>query len=110
MLKSKYMRVVTFLCLLLSSCANFRYTVDGDQVTFYLKKPDAKAVVLYCSNNGFVEGFELERQGGAWQLTLPADRPFRYFYKVDGVVFLPACPLRERDDFGSENCVFTGDM
>ncbi len=109
-MKSIYMGVVTFLCLLLSSCATFRYNVNGDQVTLYLKKPHAKGVVLFSSLNGFVEGFELERQEKVWQLTLPADRPFRYFYKVDGVVFLPACPMRERDDFGSENCVFTRDM
>lgn len=100
---------VTLLCLLLSSCATFRYTVIEDQVTLYLKKPHARSVVLYCSLNGF-DGLELKRQGGTWQLTLPADRPFQYFYKVDGVIFLPSCPMKESDDFGSENCVFAEKM
>ena len=109
-MKSKYIGVITFLCLLLSSCATFRYSVVGDQVTLYLKKPHAQSVVLYYSLNGFVEGLELKRQGGSWQVTLPADRPFHYFYKVDGVVFLPSCPARENDDFGSENCVFIEGM
>lgn len=100
---------VIFL-LLLSSCATFRYTVTDEQVTLFLEKSHARSVVLYCSLNGFVEGFELKQQRGVWQLTLPAERPFTYFYKVDGVVFLPPCPVRESDDFGSESCVFTRDV
>ena len=27
-------------------------------------------------------------------------------YLVDGKPFLPSCTMKERDDFGSENCIF----
>ena len=43
---------------------------------------------------------------GIWEISVPGDLEFRYFFMVDGVVYLPECEYREADDFGSENCIF----
>ena len=96
---------LTLFCLAFSSCSTHFYKVTGNDVTLYLKKPQAKEVVFFCSLNGY-QGQELRQQNGLWLLTLPADTSFKYFYRVDGVICLPSCPLKEKDDFGSDNCIF----
>jgi hypothetical protein len=42
-----------------------------------------------------------------WKVTLSRLNEFKYFYLVDGKAYLPDCRLRENDDFGSNNCVFS---
>jgi hypothetical protein len=103
-MKLFYLGLVLF-CLALSSCSTHFYKVTGNDVTLYLEKPQAKDVVLFYSLNGYL-GQELRQQDGLWQLTLPANISFKYFYRVDGEIFLPSCPMKEKDDFGSENCIF----
>jgi hypothetical protein len=41
---------------------------------------------------------------------VPKDVEFRYFYIVDGVVYVPLCTSEEYDDFGSEICIYVPDM
>ncbi len=45
-----------------------------------------------------------------WRVTLPGEYEFTYFYMIDGKPFLPPCRFTEKDDFGSENCIFVPDM
>ena len=45
-----------------------------------------------------------------WLVTIPAGSEFTYFYIADGAVYLPPCCFTEKDDFGSENCLFIPDM
>ena len=91
--------------LLLAGCATHTYQRHNGVVTLYLDAPAGRQVALACSRDGFVPR-PARRHYGRWEVTLPADSPFRYFYLVDGVVFVPPCRLREKDDFGAENCVF----
>lgn len=95
----------TILCLAFSSCSNHFYKVNGERLTLSLEKPEAQSVLFFSSLSGY-EGKKLLQQKGVWELTLPANRPFRYFYRVDGEIFLPPCHMKEKDDFGSENCIF----
>ena len=37
---------------------------------------------------------------------MPAGETFRYFYRVDDTPFVPDCPMKEKDDFGFENCIY----
>ena len=103
------MRPRFFFCLLwffsLSACAAHSYRIHGNEVTLVLRRPDAKSVMLATS----LDGFNLQPAAAvshAWAVTLPADKGFRYFYQVDGEIVVPDCALKERDDFGSENCIF----
>lgn len=93
------------ILLVLAGCATHSHQMDGGIVTLYLDVPANRQVSLACSRDGFVP-HPARREFGRWTVSLPADGPFRYFYLVDGRVYVPPCRLREKDDFGAENCVF----
>jgi hypothetical protein len=93
------------MCLVIAGCASHHCQVSGPQVKVYLKKPEAGTVQFACSLDDY-QPHEAREVGGQWVVTLPADRAFRYFYIVDGTAFVPPCRLREKDDFGAENCIF----
>ena len=94
-----------FLGVLLSGCGTHTYRIDGNDMTLILRKPEAKSVELACSLDGF-NPRPAQNIAGRWEVTLPAGEGFKYFYRVDGVPFVPDCPMKENDDFGSENCIF----
>ncbi len=91
--------------LMLAACGGQRCRVEGDDLILALKKPGANRVVLYCSVDGFKARPALN-VAGCWEVRLAADEAFSYFYRVDDRIFLPDCRLKEKDDFGSENCIF----
>ncbi|MBC2710315.1 MAG: hypothetical protein HGJ94_04745 [Desulfosarcina sp.] len=94
-----------FLGVFLSGCGAHYYWIDENDMILILKKPGAKSVVLACSLDGF-KPRTAKNVSGRWEVVLPADRAFKYFYRVDGEPFLPDCPMKENDDFGSETCIF----
>jgi hypothetical protein len=94
-----------FVVLVLGGCSTHFYKFDQHKVTIYLKNPKAQTTIFACSLDGY-EGRLLKQHNGLWAVTLPSDKPFRYFYMVDGEIFLPPCPLKEKDDFETENCIF----
>ncbi|MBW2741717.1 MAG: hypothetical protein JRE64_23385 [Deltaproteobacteria bacterium] len=76
----------------------------------YLTKPDARAVYLAFSLDWF-ELIKAKKNGdGTWEVTVPKDVEFRYFYIVDGVVYVLLCTFKEYDDFGSGNCIYVPSM
>jgi hypothetical protein len=101
------MVAVSLLC---AGCATHYYRIKADRVNLYLRMPEAKIVYFATS----LDEFELFRtkklESGIWEVAVPATREFTYFYKVDGSIYLPDCKLKEKDDFGDENCIFTPDM
>lgn len=72
-----------------------------------LAAPDARSVVLVVSSDPFQEVPARREPSGTWRATLSRKGGFAYFFLVDDAVHLPECPLKERDDFGSTNCVFS---
>lgn len=97
--------LVAALGLLLSGCAVHSQRIQGDEIILMLRQPSAKTVVLACSLDGFTLR-PAQMVSGRWEVKLPANSAFRYFYKVDGRIFIPDCSMKESDDFGSENCIF----
>jgi hypothetical protein len=92
--------------LLLAGCTAHYYKICDDRVIFFLKMPNARIVYFASSLDQFELHPAKKISSGMWEITLPASREFRYFYKVDGFVYLPNCKLSEKDDFGTENCIF----
>ncbi len=86
-------------------CAAHYHRVDKNGMTLYLRLPSAENVILFSSLDGF-SPHTAQWRDGKWVNSLPADREFRYFYQVDGQLFIPECRLKEKDDFGFENCVY----
>jgi hypothetical protein len=91
--------------VLTAGCATHDYQVQDDTLVLYLDKPDARQVTLFCSLDDFAP-HEARRVGGRWAVSLPSGHPFRYYYVLDGVMFLPPCQMKESDDFGSANCIY----
>ncbi len=101
--------IVLILLLLvpsLSACATHFYRIQEDVVTLVLRDPDARSVMLATSLDGFDLSPAVRGASGIWEVTLPLTKSFRYFYRVDGEIVVPDCPLKEDDDFGSQNCIF----
>jgi len=102
-----------FLCLVtaLSSCALHRPALDSPvTATLMLFQPTARKVTFHSSLNGFKAEPALRTSGGSWQISVPGYESFRYFYTIDGKTYLPDCPLRENDDFGGENCIYSPEL
>jgi hypothetical protein len=104
------MAVLLILIFNLAGCANHFYRLKGDQLHIYLKNSDADSVKFAHSTDGFELHPAVKINSTTWRITLTEVSEFTYFYLVDGKVFLPACRFAEKDDFGSENCIFIPEM
>ena len=98
--------IISGWLLLATGCAAHYSRLNADSVTLYLRAPGAGIVKLATSMDEFVLHRAQKIDADTWAVTVPAKRQFRYFYMVDGRVYLPDCRLKETDDFGNENCIF----
>jgi hypothetical protein len=97
------------LALFLSAvgCSAHYHTLSDGRVDFYLTAPAAQSVSLVVLGDAFKQVSAARNPLGTWKVSLLAENEFKYFYLVDGKIYLPECPLRERDDFGSNNCIYS---
>ena len=98
------------LFLILAGCASHYVRVKDNSVFVYLKNPEAQSVYFLCS----LDGYEIHKANKidkkTWLVRIPKGREFIYFYIVDEKPFLPDCTFREKDDFGSQNCIYVPKM
>lgn len=98
---------MTAVTLCLAGCAATHYhETQSDHVTFYLRAPGAKKVEFVSSLDAYNPHRASRLKDSRWAVIVAPNSEFRYFYIVDGTVYLPKCDLYEKDDFGSKNCVF----
>lgn len=83
---------------------------NGKHVRMLLLAPDASSVQFASSLDGFEKHNAVTKDGKTWEIRLPSQKPFHYFYLVDGKLWIPDCARRESDDYGSENCVYDPGM
>lgn len=102
--------IFVLFVVLLAGCQNHFYKVKENTLYFYLNSPEANSVQLRCSLDDFKAHPANKIDDDMWEVSVPFTSEFTYFYIVDGDVFLPSCSLKEKDDFGSENCIFVPDM
>lgn len=95
-----------FIFLWISCCTGPLYRVQDEKVTFYLELSKAQRVYFAYSLDKYRLHKLKKNKFGTWEIAIPAYPGFRYFFIVDGAVYLPDCEYREADDFGSENCIF----
>jgi len=95
---------------ILGGCATHSQKIKGDQVYLYLKDTSSQTAFFACSLDGFQHHPLTRHTENIWFVNLPAAHEFTYFYIRDGQPFLPDCVYKEKDDFGSENCIFTPDL
>jgi hypothetical protein len=89
------------------ACATHYQVIRNGHVEMYLAAPQARSVVLVISGEPFEQVQARRDASGMWRVALKRLDEFKYFYLVDGNVVIPDCRLRENDDFGSNNCVFS---
>lgn len=99
--------LIAICCCLVFTCGCSRhyFTVSGNTMNVYLDESISKNVLFACS----LDDFELREPlfiDGHWVVSLPSTSPFKYFYVIDEKIYVPDCRMKEKDDFGSENCVF----
>ena len=97
--------VLMLFFLTLSACRSHYFRTESDHVVLILKYQEARNVVLFCSLDGF-KPRTAKNISGNWESAVQAGEIFKYFYQVDGTLFVPDCPMKEKDDFGSENCIY----
>ena len=106
----KYWFFLVLLVVPLAGCQSHFYEVKEDTLYFYLNYPEANSVQLRCSFDGYLAHPAKKIDGDMWEVSVPFTSEFAYFYIVNDDVFLPSCRLKEKDDLGSENCIFVPDM
>ena len=97
--------ILILLACTFCACNPHHHRMDGEHVILVLRHPDAEQVVLFCSLDGFKPRVA-EKVFNYWESVVPAGETFRYFYRIDDAPFVPDCPMKEKDDFGLENCVY----
>jgi hypothetical protein len=98
--------MIAALCLAGCAAATHYHERQSDRVTFYLKAPGARGVAFASSLDAYSPHLASKVDGSCWVVSVAASSEFRYFYLVDGAVYVPECKFYEKDDFGSRNCVF----
>ena len=106
----RHLVFVMISMLVLSGCVSHYYRKNNDTVSIFLNKPDAKRVYFLSSLDGYKPRKAARVDNRTWQITAPAKTEFKYFYNVDGDLYLPDCQLKEQDDFGSQNCIYIPGM
>ncbi len=109
------MKKLLFLALLpfiLSSCASKSFTVESTEKStiFSVAIPEGQQVQFAASTDGFIVHNATKDESDRWIVMVPANTEFKYFFLVDGVVYIPDCNLKEYDDFGSMNCIFNPNL
>ena len=108
---NKILLPLILLAILISACAQKHYCrLQGDEVAFYYKDPEAQEVLFASSRDNYKLLAAREDKNHLWEVSVPAGEGFAYFYVVDGIVTLPDCHYTENDDFGSKNCLYIADM
>jgi hypothetical protein len=99
-----------FLTMSLMGCTSHFYQVKGNLTHIYLEKSEAHAVSFASSEDGYQLHQAEKIDSKTWLVTMPAGLEFAYFYIIDGIAYVPSCRFKEKDDFGSENCIFIPGM
>ncbi len=81
--------------------------VNENSLTFYYLDDKAKEIFFASSADHFQYHPAVKGSDNVWQVTVPLNKEFTYFYIVDGKVTVPDCQNVVLDDFGSKNCLYT---
>lgn len=98
------------IVLAAAGCSTHYSRVENGRVYLFLKAKNAESVQFASSIDHFQwrPAEKINRQ--TWRIVVAADIPQAYIYLVDDQVVLPDCRFREKDDFGSENCIYVPGM
>ena len=96
----------TALMTVILGCATHYVKPQNEGVYLYLKNGAAEHVFLACSADGFSPHPARRIGNDLWEAAVDTHEELRYFYIVDGSVYVPACRFSEMDDWGGKNCIY----
>lgn len=100
-------RFLSVLVVLLAGCTPHHFIVKQPSgLTVSLTLPEAREVLFASSVDSFRLHPLQKEDDEIWVVSNLADEEFRYFYLVDGQLYIPECELTENDDFGTANCIY----
>ncbi len=103
----KKITLIGLLAVCLNGCASSHYVeTRPDSVVFFLQMPEAGRVQFASSADRYTLHDTIRNNSGTWRIKVPSSADLKYFYFVDGSVYVPECRFKETDDFGSENCLY----
>ena len=103
---NRWVILLILVIVIPGGCVTHSQDIKGGQVYLYLKDTSSQTAFFASSLDGFQHHPLTRHTQKTWFISLPAEHEFTYFYIMDGQPFLPDCPYKEKDDFGSENCIF----
>jgi hypothetical protein len=107
------LRRIGLVCLLVMVCGCATHLVhqtDG-MIHLAIRNPTADSVKFACSRDGYQLHPATPKSLFRWEAQVDdTTEAFKYFFLVDGRVYLPACRFKEYDDFGSQICIYVPGM
>jgi hypothetical protein len=79
----------------------------GHEIRITLDRPEAKEVIFLSSLNRYEPVLMNKTFWGTWEIILPQDKAFDYFFRVDGSPYTPECRLQQTDDWGGRQCIYS---
>ncbi len=101
-----FLLILSITLLFTAGCTVQHYEIKNQELHLYVQEPKAGEVYFFCSLDEYKPHKIRENDSGTWEAVLPSNIEFKYFFTVDGKLYIPECKLREKDDFGSENCIY----
>ena len=80
---------------------------SSHEVRITLELREAKEVIFLSSLNRYEPVFMNKTFLGTWEIYLPQDKAFDYFFRVDGNPYTPECRLQQTDDWGGRQCIYS---
>ena len=92
---------------IITGCRPIRALHPDHEVRIALDLPDAKEVIFLSSLNRYERVLMKKTFFGIWEIHLPEDIAFEYFFRVDGSPYTPECRLQQTDDWGGRQCIYS---
>lgn len=100
-----------FFSLLTVACSPKHYTQTRENsVSLFYEHSNVNEVIFASSIDQYKPHPAKIVKDNVWEVTVPIEEEFSYFFIVDGQVTVPDCQLTVMDDFGSKNCLFVSGM
>ena len=92
---------------IIAGCLPLPASHPGRAYRITLDVPEAKEVVFLSSLNRYEPVLMNRTFFGTWEIQIPEDTSFDYFFRVDGRPYTTECRLQQTDDWGGRQCIYS---
>lgn len=92
---------------IMTGCPPLLLPHSGHELRIFLDRPEAKEVKFLSSLNRYKPVSMNRIDSGIWEIRVPEDKEFDYFFSIDGSLYTPNCRLRQMDDWGGRQCIYS---